>query len=846
MSFKIFVSSTTQDLKTHREQVRDLITALGLTDIAMERWPVNPRPPLEQVDAALRESDVYVGIFAWRYGSPVDDGGLSYTEHEYRLACQEKKPRLLYLTDPHCPWIPSQMDIDRTAIERLRSSIEKSRDVMWGYFASDWDLARRLVASLSKLLIESAKYRALPPEEKALMEILRLTREDFVARTNQIESLDDPTSDGERRWFISNMQRCNVGRFYIERQRLQESVAGWFLASKTPFLFLVGPSGIGKTNFLIDLIDCIARKASPLAQRAALLLPMGQYDPARSFPENLRGFLHHHPGLSAEVTSDDVASLIKTGQLLLILDGLDEFARIHSAEQCAAVFAELTDYVDPQRSRFIVSCRDHIYRRLAGSGLFQDASHYSRVNVPFLSPDDVSKALRNRIVQGAEPILAAVLKPPLLGFASNPLLLEMMCRFRIDSWKRLLASQTKGQLYDLWFEEIIAGGADDRTILDDESIAETWAKVRKIATLMVKARKDVVSEAELAANGVPLESLQALTRERFGILVKETSDEWGFVHGSFREFALAKSIAAELVSREYDLLASEPHLDYVGAEPHRFLRDLFSRKESELYHLLEEALDSPAVGGEEWNDVVWNVFETVGNIGAASAERFVDLGLAILDPRRPSVANHKPSYRTQRNIIRCLERLHRSAPRPYCDWVMARKWPQEPDRDNFGALAIRGFHMRKPQPGYFPPISFLMSADTRDTGKQAEVSDCLLHLLEQMLVQPPSEGKTDVEINCTFALIRWLHRTHEDRAKELLPRLSAGSRGNLFHAFLRFEAPEIFLASSDLFQGMILSWCLIDQSMVSNDFVFRDVRFERYQPWRITVAPQALMDCTFA
>ncbi len=139
-----------------------------------------------------------------------------------------------------------------------------------------------------------------------------------------------------------------------------------------------------------------------------------------------------------------------------------------------------------------------------------------------------------------------------------------------------------------------------------------------------------------------------------------------------------------------------------------------------------------------------------------------------------------------------------------------------------------------------------MSPDQRDTLKQADVSDCLLTLLESLALRPPDERKTYLEINGTFALIPWLHHQHERRAKALLQGLSSGSRGNLFQAFLRFEAPEVFLKSSDLFQGMTLSWCLIEQSMIPDDFVFRNVRFEQYRPWRITGRPAALVDCTLA
>jgi len=50
---KIFVSATFEDLKGYRERARELITALGFSDVAMERWGAHSNPPKDVVAAAL-------------------------------------------------------------------------------------------------------------------------------------------------------------------------------------------------------------------------------------------------------------------------------------------------------------------------------------------------------------------------------------------------------------------------------------------------------------------------------------------------------------------------------------------------------------------------------------------------------------------------------------------------------------------------------------------------------------------------------------------------------------------------------------------------------------------------
>ena len=75
---RIFVSSTSNDLKGCREEVCALLRALGLIDIAMEWWPAQARPPIKVVRQALADSDIYLGILAWRYGSPATRTKKSY------------------------------------------------------------------------------------------------------------------------------------------------------------------------------------------------------------------------------------------------------------------------------------------------------------------------------------------------------------------------------------------------------------------------------------------------------------------------------------------------------------------------------------------------------------------------------------------------------------------------------------------------------------------------------------------------------------------------------------------------------------------------------------------------
>lgn len=863
--FNVFVSSTSEDLRTHREGVRDLIRALDFRDIAMECFPAADRPPIEEIRTTLAESDVYLGIFGWKYGSCLPGSDLSYTKFEYQLAKELGKPRLIFLADPNEPVLPASFDrgLKGALMDELRADIQGDSTITWKYFRTERDLEPEICKSLIRLFVRSSKYQSLSPKDAFLSDLRLVMQEDLAARRNEI---DNKADESGRRWFIPAIGRCTVGRNFIRRLSIRRSVADWLLHDKTPYLFLVGPSGIGKTNFLVDLIDMVARDRPSSNRQTALMISCGTYDPACGFTGNLQTVLRDQPRLVDG--TETVLSLVNSGEIVLILDGLDEFARNHGEEPCRSLFIELGRHLDLENARVVVSCRDHIYKRLNRRRFLPAQEIYQLVEVPLLEADQVKAAVEKRLGAESAANQALSANEALLRFAENPLLLEMMCTISREGWKRVKDSQTPGRLYDVWFEEIIATSGDPRNILDDELISDTNIKVGRIAGLMLESKSDVISESTLETAGISLQSLQALTRTPFGIFVKETKDEWGFVHSSFREFALARAVATELKSKDYYLLARTSNFDYVGAETYQFLRDIVSADEDLLTHL-EEALRHTERDETAWNNVACNVFEAVGMIGEESAERFFDTAIRILRPGSdaPTSTGPRASYRTMYNVARCLERLHRSAPRPYCRHVMQQDWTraQTPSWECFGAVATRGWHLETQRAGPYPPMIYQAVKNRSDNPRQLDLSECLLAVLEslgqhdrpssdhQLSASSSAHGKdqtnsrtedaSHLEINCTHALIRWLHEGHIPRVKSLLEKapLAPDSKGNMFEALLRFKRPDVLDGFSALFEGMRLQWAYVDKSMLPAGFTFRNVTFRNC---RLDILPIHLENCT--
>lgn len=111
MSSRVFLSSTYVDLKSHREAAQKAIRQLGAVDVSMEHFGArDERPVKECIHLVQNESDLFVGVYAHRYGYIPDGKNLSISELEYKAAADAGLPKFIYAVDEKYPWIPSHID----------------------------------------------------------------------------------------------------------------------------------------------------------------------------------------------------------------------------------------------------------------------------------------------------------------------------------------------------------------------------------------------------------------------------------------------------------------------------------------------------------------------------------------------------------------------------------------------------------------------------------------------------------------------------------------------------------------------------------------------------------------
>ena len=150
---KVYISSTYEDLSKHREAVSKALRKIRYDVVRMEEYAARDQRTRAACEDDVAECDIYIGIFAWRYGHiPDDDNELrrSITELEYRKAFGEKAC-LVFLLSDETPWAPNLCDAHTGQGdhgERIRHLREDLKKYCAGYFSSPEDLATEVIAAV--------------------------------------------------------------------------------------------------------------------------------------------------------------------------------------------------------------------------------------------------------------------------------------------------------------------------------------------------------------------------------------------------------------------------------------------------------------------------------------------------------------------------------------------------------------------------------------------------------------------------------------------------------------------------------------------------------------------------
>jgi tetratricopeptide (TPR) repeat protein len=364
---KIYISSTYSDLIEHRQQVYDILRKMRYDVIAMEDYVAADERPLDKCLADVASCDLYVGIFAWRYGYVSPGQERSITELEYWQAGESGLERLIFLLDEDAPWPRSKMEkgVGGEKIEALRA--ESAREHTVQFFKSPEELAGQVAASVS---------RWAQAQLDAEMDSLR-------AKRDQADKERREMRDRQR---VVNLRPLDVTHFK-DRLREIQALCDHLADASVRLVSVVGRGGMGKTALVSRVLADLERGVLPIpGEEGDLLIDGILYLSARSTGlglERIYGdvgrmlgepaasqlaarWTHGYASLAAKV--EYLLETLHEGLYLILLDNLEEELTEDGAiaEEGLRLFVERC-LTQPSGARLIVTSREEVW--LAGDTL---------------------------------------------------------------------------------------------------------------------------------------------------------------------------------------------------------------------------------------------------------------------------------------------------------------------------------------------------------------------------------------------------------------------------------------------------------------------------------------------
>lgn len=167
----IYLSSTKVDLEDCRTAVTEALRREG--HLVKDSYEAAAQPLVASCLADAASADIYVGLFAWRYGycPPGQPQGQarSITELEYRAARDATRPCLIFLAEKQ-GWSLDKVELDALArIEALRDELANGSQVRPMLFSDAADLALKVTQAVRTQVREPQAGAGAPGGEDAMV-----------------------------------------------------------------------------------------------------------------------------------------------------------------------------------------------------------------------------------------------------------------------------------------------------------------------------------------------------------------------------------------------------------------------------------------------------------------------------------------------------------------------------------------------------------------------------------------------------------------------------------------------------------------------------------------------------
>lgn len=156
IKYQIFISSTYTDLTEARTKVRDAILSMHHFPVGMELFSASDEEQWQIIRETIDSSDYYVLIIGHRYGTVIEDEGISYTEKEFMYARDSGIPILAFLMDDNVSVFPEHIEKDHPdKLVAFNNLVKTGRMVEW--WKTTDELAQKVTVALYKQITRTKR-----------------------------------------------------------------------------------------------------------------------------------------------------------------------------------------------------------------------------------------------------------------------------------------------------------------------------------------------------------------------------------------------------------------------------------------------------------------------------------------------------------------------------------------------------------------------------------------------------------------------------------------------------------------------------------------------------------------
>ncbi|HXU40008.1 MAG TPA: DUF4062 domain-containing protein [Blastocatellia bacterium] len=194
---KVMISSTARDLPEHRKEVMDACQRQGMVPAMMEHLPAADADAIEESLRLVDEANIYLGVFAHRYGYVPKGYDISITEMEYDRAVERGIPRLIFVMHDDHPVKASDVETGEGAIKLKNFKERVTTDRVVNFFKSPAELRANVIDSLShyrERKVTEFHYVSdipKPPEIYIAHPYTLLQTRDLIGRQEELNLLTD-------------------------------------------------------------------------------------------------------------------------------------------------------------------------------------------------------------------------------------------------------------------------------------------------------------------------------------------------------------------------------------------------------------------------------------------------------------------------------------------------------------------------------------------------------------------------------------------------------------------------------------------------------------------------------